>query len=185
MNQEKQQSPEASATEQKPEKKTTSVWEDLFHLLLKILIILLLFVLLFTFLFGFTRYNNLSMDPYVRAGDAVIYYRLDKRYVATDLVALKYQDEVHILRVVAVAGDTVDIKEDGLYINGHRQQEPDQTQTTLPYVDQVDFPITLKQGEIFLLGDNRSASTDSRVMGAVKAEDTLGKVMMILRRRNF
>ena len=145
--------------------------EDILHLLLKILVIILLFVCLFTFLFGITRYNNLAMEPYVRAGDVVIYYRLDKRYAATDLVALRYKDEVHVLRVVAVAGDTVDIKEDGLYINGHRQQEPDPTQTTLPYVDQVDFPITLRKGEIFVLGDNRGTSTDSRVMGAISAKN--------------
>lgn len=166
-------------------KQVPSVWEDLFHLLIKILSILLMIVLLFTFLFGITRYNNLSMDPYVRDGDVVIYYRLDKRYVATDLVAVKYKDKVHVLRVVAKEGDTVDIKGDGLYINGYRQEEPDKTQVTLPYEGGVDFPITLKSGEIFLLGDNRENATDSRIFGAVKASDTLGEIMTIARRRNF
>jgi signal peptidase I len=184
---ERNQVPEQATNQAKAAapKKVRSLWEDLLHLLLKILIILTLFAFAFTALFGLTRYNNLSMDPFVREGDIVIYYRLDKHYIASDLVAVRYQDEVHILRVVAVAGDTVDIKEDGLYINGYRQQEPDPAQITLPYVDQVDFPLTLRNGEVFLLGDNRSVAIDSRVFGAVQTTNTLGKGIMLFRRRNF
>ena len=166
-------------------KPTTSVWQDILMLMLKILIIVLLFVLLFTFLFGASRYNDVAMNPNVKAGDLVVYYRLDKKYMATDLVALKYKGKVQIMRVVAVEGDTVDMTAEGLVINGALQSEPDPAKTTLPYTEGVQFPITLKKGEIFVLGDDRENSTDSRVYGAVASKDTLGEVMTVIRRRNF
>ena len=89
------------------------------------------------------------------------------------------------MRVVATAGDTVDMLPDGFAINGVIQKEPNPQKQTLPYTEGVTFPITLKKGEIFLLGDDRENSADSRVYGAVQQEDTLGKVLNIVRRRNF
>ncbi|MBQ8063628.1 MAG: S26 family signal peptidase [Clostridia bacterium] len=55
----------------------------------------------------------------------------------------------------------------------------------MPFKEGASFPITLKEGEIFLLGDDRENAEDSRAFGAVKAEDTLGEVMTVLRRRNL
>ena len=49
----------------------------------------------------------------------------------------------------------------------------------------VEFPIKLKTGEVFLLGDDRENSEDSRIFGAVKSRETLGEVMTVIRRRNI
>lgn len=163
----------------------TSVLSDVLLLLLKILIIILVFVLLFTFLFGATRLNDISMEPNVKSGDLVVYYRLDKDYVATNCVAYKYQGKTYVMRVVATAGDTIDMTENGMTINGSLQNEPDSTQETLPYEGGIEFPIKLKTGQVFLMGDNRENSVDSRVFGAVQSKDTLGEVMTIIRRRSF
>ena len=163
----------------------TTLTHDLLALLMKILVIILLFVLMFTFLFGLTRYNSLAMDPNIQDGDLVLYYRLDKDYVATDVCALQYNDQTLVLRVVAVAGDTVDMTDQGFVINGNLQSEPDKNQVTLPFTDGVDFPITLQEGEIFVLGDNRGSSTDSRLFGVINEKDTLGEIMSVIRRRNF
>ena len=178
---------EVQAVAQAPPKKKpkTSVWSDLLLLLLKILVIILLFVLMFTFLFGATRYSDVAMQPNIKAGDLVIYYRLDKTYVATNCVALKYQGKTQVMRVVAVEGDTVDMTADGLVINGALQSEPDPSKQTLPYTEGIQFPLTLQKGEVFLLGDDRENSADSRVYGAVNAKDTLGEVMTVIRRRNI
>ncbi|MBQ8469868.1 MAG: signal peptidase I, partial [Clostridia bacterium] len=155
----------------------TSVLEDILRLILKILVIVLVFMLMFTFLFGATRLKSTAMDPNIKEGDLIIYYRLDKNYVATNCVAFRYNGQTQVMRVVAVAGDTVDMTEDGLVINGALQSEPDPTKDTLPFKEGASFPITLKEGEIFLLGDDRENAEDSRAFGAVKAEDTLGEVM--------
>jgi signal peptidase I len=88
------------------------------------------------------------------------------------------------LRVVAVAGDQVDIREDGLYVNGYLQYEENIYEKTTRYEEGVDFPLTVGEGEVFVLGDSRENSTDSRIFGPVSVADTYGKTIMIIRRRN-
>ncbi len=166
-------------------KAPTSVLSDILLLLLKILIVILLFVLLFTFLFGATRYNDVAMTPNIKSGDLVIYSRYDKDFDVGQEAVLKYQGKVQVMRVVAKEGDTVDMTPDGFTINGEVQEEPNPQKETLPYTEGVQFPITLKSDEVFLLGDDRENSADSRVYGAVDQDDTLGKVLDIVRRRNF
>lgn len=166
-------------------KAPTSVLSDILLLLLKILIVILLFVLMFTFLFGATRYNDVAMEPNIKSGDLVIYKRYDKDFSVGQEAVLKYQGKTQVMRVVAVAGDTVDMTADGFVINGDLQEEPNPQKQTLPYTEGISFPVTLKKGEVFLLGDDRENSADSRVYGAVNQEDTLGKVLNIIRRRNF
>lgn len=166
-------------------KAKTSLLEDVLMLLLKIFIIILVFVLLFTFVFGATRLRQTSMQPNIKEGDLVLYYRLDKSYVATNCVAYRYKGQTQVMRVVAVAGDTVDMTEDGLVINGALQSEPDPTKETLPFTEGIDYPVKLKYGEVFLLGDDRENSEDSRIYGPVKSRETLGEVMTVIRRRNI
>ena len=166
-------------------KAPTSVLSDILLLLLKILIVILLFVLLFTFLFGATRYNDVAMTPNIKSGDLVIYSRYDKDFEVGQEAVLRYQGKVQVMRVVAKEGDTVDMTPDGFTINGVVQEEPNPQKETLPYTEGVQFPITLKADEVFLLGDDRENSADSRVYGAVDQDDTLGKVLDLVRRRNF
>lgn len=168
----------------KPSKKPsgkTSVLEDILKLILKILIIVLVFMLMFTFLFGATRLKETAMEPNIKEGDLIIYYRLDKNYVATNCVAFRYKGQTQVMRVVAVAGDTVDMTEDGLVINGALQSEPDPSKDTLPFKEGTSFPVTLGENEVFLMGDNRTESEDSRVFGPVNAKDTLGELMTVIR----
>ena len=123
-------------------KAPTSVLSDILLLLLKILIVILLFVLLFTFLFGATRYNDVAMEPNIKSGDLVIYSRIDKDFDVGQEAALKYQGKTQVMRVVATAGDTVDMTPDGFTVNGQVQEEPNPQKQTLPYTEGVTFPIT-------------------------------------------
>ena len=162
-------------------KSGSSLLNDILKLLLKILVIVLVFMLMFTFLFGTTKVTSNSMDPNIKEGDRVIYYRLDKNYVATNCVAFRYNGQTQVMRVVAVAGDTVDMTEDGFVINGALQSEPDPTKDTLPFKEGTTYPVKLKKGEVFLMGDNRPESVDSREFGPVNAKDTLGELMTVIR----
>jgi len=162
-----------------------SLWRDILQLLLKIAGVILIVILLFLFMFGVFRNNDQSMDPAIKEGDLVFFYRLNKQYVATDTVVLEFKGQRQVRRVVAVSGDTVDITEEGLMINGNLQLERDIYEETFQYEEGIRFPLTVGQGEIFVLGDGRERATDSRIYGCVPAKETLGKVITITRRRGI
>jgi signal peptidase I len=162
-----------------------STFKELLSLLLKIGVIAGVAALMLTFVYGLHRNTDPSMAPAVKDGDLVAFYRFDKGYEAGDLLALEFQGERQIRRVVAIAGDTVDITEDGLMINGAIQQEPEIYEATYRYEGGAPLPLTLGEGQIYVLGDSRENATDSRVYGAVNTADTLGKVVAIARRRSM
>jgi len=110
---------------------------------------------------------------------------LDKTYAAGDVLLLTSQEQKQVRRVVATAGDTVDITEEGLLVNGALQQEPEIYEETQRYEGGAAFPLTVGEGQVFVLGDARENATDSRIYGAVNVKDTLGKVIAVLRRRNL
>jgi signal peptidase I len=162
----------------------SSAWKDLLFLLVKIIVIILAYISLFTFLFGIVWYHDPSMEPAVKDGDLVIFYRYDKNgYLPQDVIVLQIDGEKQVRRVVAKAGDTVDITEEGLMINGALQQEPEIYQRTERFDGGVNFPLTVPEGQVFVLGDSRKESADSRIYGCVKIKDTLGKVMTVIRRK--
>jgi signal peptidase I len=163
-----------------------SVWRELGLLLLKILAIAGALVILFTFFFGLVRYTESSMAPAIKDGDLVVFYRYKSSgYLAKDVVVLDFQGQRQVRRVVATQGDVVDISDRGLLINGALQQELEIIQETERYQEGVDFPLTVPQDHVFVLADLRTDAIDSRVYGCVEIEDTLGKVMMVIRRRSI
>ena len=187
-NHKKTKEAEASKTSEsskRSENSGASVWKEIGGLFLKILVLVLIFVTIFTFIFGLHRNTDPYMAPMVKSGDLVLYYRLDKDYAIEDLLLVEYQGEPQIRRVVAKAGDEVDITEEGLHINGALQQEIDIFQETWAYEEGIEFPITVGEGQVFVLGDAREDAIDSRVYGPAEIKDTLGTVMTVVRRRNL
>ena len=162
-----------------------SIWKELRPLVIRIAMITIIALLIFTFVYGVHHNVDPGMNPLVRDGDLVVYAIWDKNYKAKDLVVLDFQGQKQVRRVVAAAGDTVDIIEDGLVINGALQKERDVYQRTQRYAEGIDFPITMKENEIFVLGDAREGVTDSRIYGPVNTKDTRGKVITVIRRRNL
>ncbi|MCL2529053.1 MAG: signal peptidase I [Coriobacteriia bacterium] len=179
--------PPLSPGEARPKAKVKrkTVWHDLGMLGVKIGAIVLIAVMLFSLVYGLHYNREPDMLPAVKDGDLVIYYRWDRDYVARDLIVLEHQGQTQVRRVVAVAGDTVDISEQGLMINGSLQQEREIFFLTQRYEDGPKFPLTLGEGEVFVLGDYREGATDSRIYGPVNVEDTKGQVITVLRRRNL
>ena len=163
----------------------TSVAQDIVQLLLKIAFIVLAVFLIFTFLYGIVRINDVSMKPAIKDGDLVMYYRLDKRFISGDVVVFEDGGRTTTGRVVAVAGDIVDITKNGLKINGAEQISQDIYFDTTQFKDGVDFPVTVGSGQVFILGDNRPQASDSRIYGCIDIKDVKGKVIAIIRSRGI
>lgn len=159
--------------------------QDIKFLAIKIVGIVLVAIFILTVPFGIYRSSEMDMYPAIKDGDLVIFDRMDKNYVKSDVILLQYKGNKQARRVVAIAGDEVNITEEGLFINGYLQQEHDIYEKTRRYDNDVEFPIRLKKGEVFVLGDGRQNATDSRVYGRVRIKDTLGKSMTIIRRRGI
>lgn len=125
------------------------------------------------------------MSPAFKDGDLAVYYRLQKEFQPSDTVVLEKDGEVQVRRILAVAGDEVNLTEDGLEINGYLQQESEIYTETLPYTEGITFPVTVGEDEYFVLGDHRTNAKDSRIYGTVKKEEIKGSVITLLRRRGF
>jgi len=168
----------------KKQKKATLLAEVVF-LFGKITLVLTAAIFLFVFVFGATQVNDASMAPLVREGDIVFFRRgsggLD---ISVNVVVLD-DGQPKVRRIVAVEGDVVDITYEGLVINGRIQHEVDIFGETTQFVEGVNFPLTVGYGEVFILGDNRRQSRDSRVYGPVTRDNILGSVVTVIRRRNI
>jgi signal peptidase I len=123
------------------------------------------------------RVVSSSMEPTLKAGDSVL---VDKLGAADprrgELVAFRApdSDEILVKRVVALAGDRVAIEDGELVVNGRRRDEPYADPRA---IDSVFFgPVEVPDAAVFVLGDNRGDSVDSRDFGAVREDAVLGRV---------
>jgi signal peptidase I len=162
------------------------VLRELGDLVLKVAAVAGAVFLIFTFVFGLERVGDPGMAPAVQGGDLVAFYRIGADYKAGDVVVV---DKVgvgrQVRRVAAVAGDQIDVTDQGLTVNGNLLDLGDAAGAAPPPVDPSIFPLTLGQGEVFVLGDALGASLDSRSYGAVSSEDVAGEVVVLIRRRGF
>lgn len=170
----------------KKPKKGGSLLSDLIALLLRIGWIALILSILMLVVCGITVNKGNRMEPAFHDRDVVIFYRLDKDIKAGEVVAYRGSNgQILLGRVVAKGGDTVDIDEGGLKINGYYQTESYRKGDTVLFEGGVSLPVRLRQGEFFVLCDNRSQGGDSRTFGPVGEERILGRVMVSIRLRDF
>ncbi len=141
--------------------------------------------------------DHLVVNKFIFAqnGDSLLHrlfpYRQPER---GDVVVFKYPEDPRrdfIKRCVAVAGDTVEIRSKQLYLNGERVEEPLVVHKdprifddlpTVPVSSRIrdNFgPLTVPEGTIFCLGDNRDNSLDSRFWGPVPLDYVKGRAVLI------
>ncbi|MBQ0037237.1 MAG: signal peptidase I [Clostridiales bacterium] len=125
-----------------------------------------------------------EMFPAVKDGDLVIAYRLQKDYYQNDPVVYSHEGEKRIGRVVAGEGDVVQITESGALIVNGTTQSGEIYFATYPRED-GGTELRVPENSFYILGDYRTNSTDSRDFGAVSADDLIGKVITVMRRRGI
>ena len=177
---------DAAEAAQKQKKMKAGLLGDIRSLVVKIAVIVGAVVLLFLFVFGTYTIHDESMAPAFKDGDIVVFYRLDKKYASKFPIMVNMNGELQVRRLIGRAGDIIDIRDGGLYLNGSRQQEPRITTDTIQFEGGVTFPYEVPADHIFVLSDDRSASTmDSRLYGAVPMENTSGNILLNIQRRGF
>ncbi len=167
-------------------KKGRKLKRRLKELILKTVLLIVGIILLTTVFFSVHLNRGNGMYPSLRDGDLVITYRLTRTYMSDHVWAYKYDGETYFGRIVGVPGDVIDMTGDGYYrINGNVPFE-DQFYETNPSSGQgVKYPYTVPEGSVFLLGDYRLQTDDSRNFGAIPTEDLIGEVVLTFRRRGF
>lgn len=171
----------------KKQPKVYSAKQDFFELLLKLAFLGVTIAVSFLFIFGVMVSPDDSMSQSVKPGDIVFYYRLAKeKDLDTDtVVALNVNDQMQVRRIVAGPGDEVDIKKEGLYVNGNLRTSTYATNPTHPYVDGPQYPLKLGAGQYFVLGDYRTDVEDSRKYGVVSQSQIKGSLVTLIRVRRF
>ena len=126
-----------------------------------------------------------AMKPTLIYNDRVL-VRKSKKYVPKrgDVVAFKSPDDStipFIMRVAALAGETIQIKDGMLYIDGQKVQwRPIEMIEYPPNLHGIDKPYNVPENYFFVLGDNSGNSRDSRIFGAIPRSDLIGKAYKII-----
>ncbi|MGM9522044.1 MAG: signal peptidase I [Oscillospiraceae bacterium] len=143
-------------------------------------------ILFFMFVARVVNVEGSSMFPTLHNSDKIITSNLFYKPKAGDVVVVQtdtYGSDPLVKRIIATAGQTVDIDFDAgiVYVDGEALDEPYTNSLTLV---QEDFtgPVTVPEGCLFLMGDNRNYSTDSRsnMVGMVDERCVIGKVYLII-----
>lgn len=143
----------------------------------------IILILLFSLVLRPAAVIGNSMLPSFNSGDRVACIHSFSGYERGDVIIISHatrMDESIIKRVIAVGGDTVDIDfyKGTVSVNGQELDEPYvNTPTNLSY--DMTFPVTVPEGKLFVLGDNRNDSLDSRStdIGFINENKVLGKVV--------
>lgn len=185
-NERPRQMEEKSSAKNNAEKKHRSPMRYPQLFILHAIIIVVVVWVMFGVFFGFMTAPNDDMLPRINSGDLLLYYRLAGEPKANDVIVIHKNDTNYVVRVVGVGGDTVEITDsERLVINGNTVVESNIYSSTPRYEGFVDYPLTLKENEYFVLADSRSNAEDSRYFGTVKKDEIVGTVITVMRRNNI
>lgn len=134
-------------------------------------------VLLATLILPVLQIYGTSMTPTLTDGEIVVSMK-NAKFNRQEIMAFYYNNNVLVKRVIANAGEWVDIDKDGnVTINGVPLDEPYLIDKALGESD-ITYPYQVPDGKIFVMGDHRSVSIDSRstAVGCVSEEQIVGKL---------
>lgn len=123
------------------------------------------------------RIYGTSMSPSLNEGDIVVSLK-GNDFKTGDVVAFYYNNKILVKRVMALAGDWINIDENGVvYVNNEEIDEPYLSEKAFGECN-IKLPYQVPESRIFVMGDNRATSVDSRntSVGCVAEEQIVGKI---------
>ena len=172
----------------KSEQSKEDTGRDLYEWVQALVCSVLAVVLLFTFVIRLIGVDGHSMVPTLQDGDRLLVLNsmLYGDYQYGDVVVLRkdtFLEEPIVKRVIATGGQTVDIdfSEGVVYVDGEALEE-DYIREPTYTAEGTEFPLTVPEGSIFVMGDNRNGSSDSRDyrLGTVDTRYVIGKAAFLL-----
>lgn len=160
-----------------PFEKLISLFKEIFQ---TFFISLAIFLVIYIFLVQPHRVKGDSMLPNFYNNELLLTEKVSYRFgdpKRGDVIVFKAPERQNvdfIKRIVGLPGDTVDIKDGSVFVNGKELIEPYETQKTQGFET-----VKLGQGEYFVLGDNRGSSSDSRSFGAINGNSIKGRVFVV------
>ena len=152
-----------------------------------LVVIFLIAVLIRTFVFSPFEIPSGSMEDTIVPSDMVFSEKISYHFrdpEPGEIVTFadpNKADRTLIKRVIAVGGQTVDLQDGSVYVDGKKLDEPytkDSTPSSYPLTasdgSSIEYPYTVPQGEIWVMGDNRTESADSRYFGSVPISSVSG-----------
>lgn len=153
-------------------------WQErvAYDLIAFVLILAVLFAI-FHWVIGASFVQGVSMYPTLHDRDIACYTRIYNDYQKGDVISIRMPSgEFFVKRIIALPGDTVDIKDGKVSVNGNELEEDYIYGTTEVQDSTITYPLTVKEGELYVLGDNRENSKDSRTFGPIVDDQVKGKI---------
>ncbi|MBQ4109305.1 MAG: signal peptidase I [Clostridia bacterium] len=174
--------------EEKPKKK--SIGKEILDWIISIAVAVVAVMLINQFLFVQVMVDGQSMVPTLQDGDRLFAYRFLYEPESQDIVVvepflkegtvdgkLMFGRTLYIKRVIATEGQTVDIKDDKVYVDGELFDEPYIAESVKTKPGTLSLPVTVPEDCVFVMGDNREHSRDSRdaTVGILRNDQVVGK----------
>lgn len=159
---------------------------ELFFWAQALTVALLVLVIVNTFFLRISAVSGTSMVPTLQNQDQillqVIGYNTPQKGDIVVVVSTAFQGEPLVKRIIGTVGDVIDITEDGhIMVNGEIQDEPYIADLIAESKrGSVIYPYTVSEGCVFVMGDNRNGSSDSREIGQLPCDEIIGKAVFRL-----
>lgn len=166
------------------------IWQGGRAVIETVLLGLLFYFLISQFVLQPFQVEQSSMEPTVEPGEYVLVDKLVTwafGYHGGDIVVLKAPEDFVtqekqsaplIKRVIAVAGEHLQIRDGAVFIDGTKLDEPYLPAGTVTTTGDTNADLTIPAGEVWVMGDHRNASTDSRAFGPIKISNIIGHAVL-------
>jgi signal peptidase I len=167
-----------------PQQDPAFSWRAILEIVQALALAVVISVVLNLFVVQVTEVRQRSMETTLLQNDRVLVSKLDYRFGTPqrgDIIVFNPPIDSsipYVKRVIAVGGERIDLRDGNVFVNGQPVDIPQAHGATSPQAPSITYPFTVPQGDIFVLGDNRQQSSDSRTFGPVPSANIIGKVIV-------